>query len=612
MPSISGSLVIYRRTPAKLIKQIGNKFELSVNQTLIKVRQKDFIYLHPDYASININLNPKDLVISDELLAVLIDQTLSIEELCLWVFNDYTPQTAYQTYALTQDKIYCYWQKDSIVIRPMQQVAQLLAKKQAETLERQQRLACIERLKNNQYDQADDDYIQEIVAVALCQRKQSKTLVQLGVDNTPEQAQNLLTKIGYYPLDFNPYPIRYKNPNCLGNISDTTILPKDNAINRTDLSHLTAYAIDDQGSLDADDALSIEGDRFWVHIADVAAFISPDSDLDTYAKMRGNNLYLPEQTLLMLPKALINLLALGINQSSLALSINFQIVDHQIIDVKICHSQICITNISYEQVQNKLGKHKILDRLEQVAIAHQVWRQEQGAIQLTLPKKTIKYQNNQVSFLDQKHNRSRLLVAEWMIIAGRAIAEFALQNNIAMPFLSQADSQISSNIKQQSSLTLAEQFELLGQFKHSQTSINAKPHHGLGLTAYIRSTSPLRRYLDLVTHQQLHAYLSNHASLDAKTIKQRIKSMNTQLVLTNKTLKHSQKHYQCLYFSQHLNWTGKAIVINCQNQLVTLCLDQTAMMIQCYSKQTLPKNSVQNITLVKVDLPNLLLEFKLL
>ena len=32
------------------------------------------------------------------------------------------------------------------------------------------------------------------------------------------------------------------------------------------------------------------------------------------------------------------------------------------------------------------------------------------------------------------------------------------------------------------------------------------PHSGLGLSTYAQATSPMRRYLDLVVRQQLHAY----------------------------------------------------------------------------------------------------------
>ena len=42
----------------------------------------------------------------------------------------------------------------------------------------------------------------------------------------------------------------------------------------------------------------------------------------------------------------------------------------------------------------------------------------------------------------------------------------------------------------------------------SQPSSQPGRHAGLGLDQYVQATSPLRRYLDLVVHQQLRAFLA--------------------------------------------------------------------------------------------------------
>ena len=64
-----------------------------------------------------------------------------------------------------------------------------------------------------------------------------------------------------------------------------------------DLTHLPAFAIDDEGSQDPDDAVFAEkvegGFRLFVHVADVAALVPPKSPLDEEALRRGANLYLP-------------------------------------------------------------------------------------------------------------------------------------------------------------------------------------------------------------------------------------------------------------------------------------------------------------------------------
>jgi hypothetical protein len=82
---------------------------------------------------------------------------------------------------------------------------------------------------------------------------------------------------------------------------------------RLDLTGLPAYAIDDEGNLDPDDALSLDGDRLWVHIADVAALVRPGSPADLEARARGATLYLPETTVPMLPAAAVPRMGLGLS-----------------------------------------------------------------------------------------------------------------------------------------------------------------------------------------------------------------------------------------------------------------------------------------------------------
>lgn len=56
---------------------------------------------------------------------------------------------------------------------------------------------------------------------------------------------------------------------------------------RLDLTGLPAYAIDDEGNLDPDDAISLDGNRLWVHVADAAALVWSDSPADVEARGRG-------------------------------------------------------------------------------------------------------------------------------------------------------------------------------------------------------------------------------------------------------------------------------------------------------------------------------------
>jgi ribonuclease R len=82
---------------------------------------------------------------------------------------------------------------------------------------------------------------------------------------------------------------------------------------RTDLRPLPLITIDPEDARDHDDAVFAQSDdepkntggwRVWVAIADVAAYVTPNSALDRGALKRGNSTYFPDRVAPMLPEAL--------------------------------------------------------------------------------------------------------------------------------------------------------------------------------------------------------------------------------------------------------------------------------------------------------------------
>jgi hypothetical protein len=96
---------------------------------------------------------------------------------------------------------------------------------------------------------------------------------------------------------------------------------------RYDLRDQLVLTIDGPDTKDIDDALGIEElaphrYRLWVHIADVTAFVSVDSDRDRNARSRSSSVYLADTVIHMLPTILSQeLCSLQPNEDRLAFSV---------------------------------------------------------------------------------------------------------------------------------------------------------------------------------------------------------------------------------------------------------------------------------------------------
>ena len=82
---------------------------------------------------------------------------------------------------------------------------------------------------------------------------------------------------------------------------------------RVDLRDMPLVTIDPWDARDHDDACFAEADTnpenagghiLWVAIADVAAYVTPGSELDREARKRGNSTYFPDRVVPMLPDRL--------------------------------------------------------------------------------------------------------------------------------------------------------------------------------------------------------------------------------------------------------------------------------------------------------------------
>jgi exoribonuclease-2 len=438
--------------------------------------------------------------------------------------------------------------------------------------------------------------LREIEEVAWGEREQSRVLQALEVNQTPDSAHALLLRLKHWDGAMNPWPRRVGAILTLPMI-DLPDLPDEP---RRDLTGLPAFAIDDEGNLDPDDALSLDGDRLWVHVADVAALITPDSPADQDARARGATLYLPETTIPMLSVTAMPRLGLGLIEVSPALSFGLSLDPNGVVtDVEITPSWVRVQRLSYEQVETRLDQEPFR-RLYELAERHQAHRRANGAIFIDLPEVKMAVSNGQVSIKPLPRLHSRKLVAEAMLMAGEAAARFALAQGLPFPFTTQ---ETAVDIPDRAPESLAAMYALRRSLRPRQYRSVSGPHGGLGLEVYAQVTSPLRRYLDLVVHQQLRALLRGGEPLDAQAVIERIGAAEAVAAGVRRAERLSREHWTLVYLQQHPQWQGEGILVEKRLPRSVALIPELAMETRIKASEGALLDSGLPLRLTGVELP---------
>ncbi len=278
------------------------------------------------------------------------------------------------------------------------------------------------------------------------------------------------------------------------------------------------FSIDDEETREVDDAVGIEKDgELWkltIAIANPASVIQSGDILDREAMRRGTTVYLPTQTVLMLPEHLsCNIASLTAEQVRSSLIIRVWLdTEGQIVNSEINKETIIVLKrLHYSDADVLIGQGEDntaqkLRELLNCAKQLQVQRQADGALTLQRPEYKIKVNAGEVTIdMIDTNSPSRLLVAEMMILANHIAAKYAYLHQIPLIYRVQSPP-LEPITKTMTSdpLALHKIRRLLGR---SSLSLEASRHSGLGLSMYTQLTSPLRRFADLVMQRQLMAHL---------------------------------------------------------------------------------------------------------
>jgi exoribonuclease-2 len=592
------SLLLYKNKPARLVKPGAKKIEIDIAESgKASVRPKDVVQLHPGPMQSLSELQPVtgDIATAWELLA---GETTRLQELAELAFDAFTPATAWAVWQLIEDGLYFYGTPDAVQVRTEEDVKEIKTSRAEKEAEETAWTAFLNRLQENALLPEDGRYFSDLIPLAYGQSKQSKVLKALNQAETPENAHALLLKTGQWDEHNNPYPAR------IGVSTRSPEFPLDElpAEPRRDLTHLPAFAIDDEGSTDPDDALSWENGRLWVHIADAAALAPPDSLADLEARGRGANLYLPEGTVTMLPREATALLGLGLQEKSPALSFGFDVSERgEISNLEIVPSWVHVTRLSYEEAESRLDEEPFHSILE-AAQAYERRRQENGAVEINLPEVRIRVnEDGQVEIRPLLNLRSRDMVREAMLMTGEAVARYAFEQDIPLPYTTQ-DAPAEPLPPAE---TPSQFFARRRLMSPSRQSTQPGAHAGLGMGFYAQTTSPLRRYLDLVVHQQLRAHINGEKPLDEQELIERVGAAGAISGDVRTAERLSNRHWTMVYLLQNPDWTGEGIVVEKRGRKDVILIPELDLETRISMKEERPLDSTVQLTLTGVDLPNL-------
>jgi exoribonuclease-2 len=148
-----------------------------------------------------------------------------------------------------------------------------------------------------------------------------------------------------------------------------------------------------------------------------------------------------------------------------------------------------------------------------------------------------------------------------MILYNHLAAKFCREKNIPMLYRTQAEP--SQRLEFDSEKHLYCVFQQRRKLSPLLIDTEPKPHSSLGLEAYTQSSSPIRRYLDLVAQRQMKDFLTgrdpSHTGKDLEEIRLRVEPVLKAL----EVIKRNRLRYWSLKFlSQQTDRTYKAVVLD--------------------------------------------------
>jgi exoribonuclease-2 len=310
------------------------------------------------------------------------------------------------------------------------------------------------------------------------------------------------------------------------------------------LAAVNAFSIDDASTTEIDDAFSVEklanGNwRIGVHIAAPTLGIAPNSPIDAIAAQRMSTVYMPGDKITMLPDNVVQAFTLCADKVCPALSLYVE-VDAASLAVLGNESRIerlhIAANLRHDTLEPLFNEETLAAGKLDYAFAPELkllWDFAQK-LEATRGKSadnstqqidyTFNVENDRVT-IGYRLRGSPIdkVVSELMILANSSWGKLLDDHDVAGIYRTQSNGKV-------------------------KMSTVAAPHQGLGVAHYAWSSSPLRRYVDMVNQRQVISVLRGEAPAYARndTALFAILSEFDTAYTTYNEFQRSMERYWCL------------------------------------------------------------------
>lgn len=341
----------------------------------------------------------------------------------------------------------------------------------------------------------------------------TEVLLGVAIVDSQSQAKELLAKLQVKEDSFNSRPLNNShvqnnnNLNFQANQFNVKIVEEDCKLEVVDFGTMPVYLIDPLGTVEVDDGISVEfPNTVHVHVADPSEHVS--GSLEAEAKRRAETIYLPELKIPMLPDRITQLSTLKSSGTrTITFSCKIDLKTGDLSEPKMRRGIINnLKHFTYEEAEGLSDKNPDISLINELSSLHLNYRKARGHFDFDFPRGIAKLDRETFKIsvdVDADKLKVKKSVAEMMIIAGRIAGEFLRERKLSGPFRNQEAAMNWGDFGDSSRLSLLEKYKILKEMPLASVSSDPKRHSSMGLDAYVKVTSPLRRYLDLVTHKIL-------------------------------------------------------------------------------------------------------------